>query len=155
MPGFIPFARGSFMMDFVVVAMFAILPILSWSIYLVKVKRNYELHRKVQAVLGFTLLITVSLFEVDVRVNGWRHLALPSPYYYSILFPFLGIHLFFAISTSLLWTVTLWSAWKQFPYPTGPGPYSMKHKKLAWLATGGMFMTSITGWTFYYLAFIA
>jgi putative membrane protein len=73
--------RGSLMLDIVVVAMAVILPVLAYSIYLVRVRRRYELHKRIQLVLAVVLLVTVVLFEADVRINGWRDRAEPSPYY--------------------------------------------------------------------------
>jgi hypothetical protein len=143
------------MLDFVAVAMFLILPILSYSLYLVKVRKNYLAHKRLQIFLGLLLLVAVVLFEVDIRIYGWRHLAEPSPYYATALFPILYIHLFFAISTSLLWIVTILLAIRNFPSVPRPGPHSTLHKRLAWPAAITMYITAITGWTFYWMAFVA
>ena len=143
------------MLDVVTLAMFVIVPILCWSIYQVRVHRRYSLHKKVQIALCVVLLITVVLFEVDVRINGWRHLAKPSPYYHTILFPVLYVHLFFAITTTLLWLVTAINAIRRFEASPQPNEYSATHKILGRLAALDMICTSVTGWTFYYLAFVA
>ncbi len=155
MQGFIPGSRGSFMLDFVSLAMVAILPTLTYSIYLVRVKKAYAIHRRVQLAIGAVLAVAVLLFELELRLSGWRHLATPSPYYDTILFPFLAVHLLFAISTSLLWIITIYTAIKYIPDPPGPCAYSRQHKRLGWAAAIGMYCTSITGWTFYWLAFVA
>lgn len=155
MPGFLPFSRASFMLDFVALAMFLILPLLSWSLFEVRIRRNYLRHKRLQIFLGGLLLVAVVLFEVDIRVNGWRHLAEPSPYYQTLLFPVLYVHLFFACSTSLLWIVTIVSALRNIPNPPRPCPHSTWHKRLARPAAATMFCTAITGWTFYWMAFVA
>ncbi|MFO0947844.1 MAG: DUF420 domain-containing protein [Planctomycetota bacterium] len=155
MPGFLPYSRASFMLDFVAVAMFLILPILTFSIYLVKSRKNYRLHKQLQVFLGALLLVAVALFELDIRIHGWRHLAEPSPYYHTALFPVLYVHLFFAVSTSLLWVVTIVHALRVIPSPPAPGPWSKAHKRLAIPAALTMYTTAITGWTFYYMAFVA
>ena len=67
--------RASLMFDVVFVAMFAVVPLLGWSVWLVKCRRNYRLHKWLQIMLGAILLVTVSLFEVDVRINGWSQRA--------------------------------------------------------------------------------
>ncbi|MGC3968190.1 MAG: hypothetical protein QM775_12715 [Pirellulales bacterium] len=72
MPGFLG-TRASLMLDVVFLAMFAVVPILFWSIYLVRAKRNYRLHKQVQVTLSLVLLVAVTLFEVDMRCyTPWR-----------------------------------------------------------------------------------
>lgn len=153
--GFVPYSRASFMMDFVAVAMAGILPVLAWSVYLVKRHKNYRLHKLVQLSLGTVLLVAVSLFEVDVRLYGWRQNATLSPYYNTILFPFLYFHLLVACTTTVLWIATITLAVRRFPKPPVPGAHSPLHRRLGWAGTIGMFATSITGWTFYWMAFVA
>jgi uncharacterized membrane protein YozB (DUF420 family) len=155
MPGFLPFSRASFMLDVVAMAMVAVVPVMLWSIYLVKYRRQYDLHRRVQTLLGSVLLVAVVLFEVDIRLHGWRHLAQESPYYRTLVNPVLAVHLFFAISTTLLWIYTLAHALRRFARPTLPNEHSRHHRMVARLAAIGMGCTALTGWTFYWLAFVA
>jgi putative membrane protein len=44
---------------------------------------------------------------------------------------------------------------RKFPRPPAPGVHSTSHKFWGWLAAISMSMTAITGWIFYYLAFVA
>ena len=44
---------------------------------------------------------------------------------------------------------------RHFPRPAAPSTYSRQHTFWAWLATLGMTMTAVTGWVFYWLAFVA
>jgi len=155
MPGFIPFATATFMLDLVVLAMIVVLPVLAYSILLVKRKRDYATHRRVQLGLGLVLFVAVLAFATEMRVFGWRHLAADSPYFETILPSVLLVHRTLSISTSVLWIITLVTAWRMFPNPAKPNRFSPRHKVLAWLATGGMFATAFTGWFFYYLAFVA
>ena len=101
LPGFLPFSRASFAIDVVALTTLAVVPLLAWSIYLVRYEKNYALHRKIQLTLAGLLLGAVVLFELEVRIFGWRQFAEPSPFYDTILFPVLYVHLFFAISTPL------------------------------------------------------
>jgi hypothetical protein len=74
--------RASFMLDVVVLAMLAVLPLLAWSIYLVKYRHQYALHKKMQLILAGLLLVAVGAFEVDMRfITDWEERAAPSPYY--------------------------------------------------------------------------
>ena len=152
--------RASFMLDFVALAMIALLPVLGWSIYQVKYRRRYVLHKRVQLVLGVVLLITVGLFEADMRINGWRQRAAASAYstheesvgWIEIS---LGVHLFFAVTTALLWIAVMARALRNFSNPPMPGPHSGWHVRFARLAAYDMVCTAVTGWIFYWLAFVA
>jgi len=171
--------RASIMLDIVFLAMFAILPVLFWSIYLVRSKQMYAWHKRIQVCLGLVLLIAVALFEIDMRfVSGWRDRAMPSPYYGPIhdappiiatifrdllklpevpgaVFQALGIHLIFATTTAVLWVIVISRALLNFPCPPVPGPHSRSHRFWGWIAAWDMLGTSVTGWVFYYLAFAA
>jgi uncharacterized membrane protein YozB (DUF420 family) len=151
--------RASLMLDVVFLAMFLVLPLLGVSIYFVK-RGWYPLHKKMQLVLGVTLLLAVIAFEVDMRfITDWEKLAEPSPYYqvdaWSTVWTALSIHLCFAIPAAFLWGYVIVQALRKFPDPPKPGPHSAAHNRWAWLATGSMVMTAVTGWIFYYLAFVA
>ena len=65
-------SRASIMLDVVFLAMFFVLPVLAWSIWQVKYRRRYALHKRVQLITAAVLLITVVAFEVDMRwISGW------------------------------------------------------------------------------------
>lgn len=159
--GFIPGSRASIMLDIVFLAMFAVIPVMAWSIYLVRYKANYLLHKRIQLGLGLVLLIAVTLFEIDMRfVSGWRDRAELSPYAgqdggWGTVDYSLFVHLFFAVSTAVLWVVVIFRAWKKFPNPPGPNEHSREHMFWARLAAIDMFCTAVTGWIFYWLAFMA
>lgn len=153
--------RGSFMMDLVVLAMVLVLVLLAVSVRLVK-QGKFAGHKKLQLVLGMTLLVAVAAFEVDIQfVSKWRERAEPSPYFEAIRAwscpagVALMVHLCFAVPTALLWVVVITRALRQFPRPPQPGPHSAAHRLWGWLGTGGMLMTAVTGWVFYWLAFVA
>ena len=157
--GFLPW-RASLMLDVVFLAMFAVVPAMAVSIYLVKYHSKFALHKRIQVTLGIVLLLTVTAFEIDMRVNGWRPRAEASPYYAEDwtegwVNRWLMIHLVFAVSTALLWIYVIVQALRKFPNPPVPCEYSPTHKRWARLAAADMTMTALTGWTFYYLAFVA
>lgn len=158
--GLLPF-RGSVMLDFVTIAMFVVLVVMAVSIWLVKARRAYQLHSILQIALGIILLVAVTAFEIDLRfiTKDWTKLAEPSPYYtpagWNAVWISLTIHLCFAIPTPFLWAFVIVRAIWKFPRPITPGVHSREHKNWAWAATVGMVMTAVTGWVFYYLAFVA
>jgi hypothetical protein len=67
----------------------------------------------------------------------------------------LSVHLFFAVSTAILWIVVPLAAWIRFPRPPRPSAHSTWHRRLGWMAAIGLVCTAITGWAFYGLAFVA
>ena len=157
--GFLPW-RASLMLDVVFLAMFAVVPAMAVSIYLVKYHGKFTLHKRIQVTLGIVLLLTVATFEIDMRINGWRPRAEASPYYAEVwtegwVNRWLMIHLVFAVSTALLWIYVIVQALRKFPNPPAPCAYSPTHKRWARLAAADITMTALTGWTFYYLAFVA
>jgi uncharacterized membrane protein YozB (DUF420 family) len=147
--------RASIMLDVVFLAMFAVVPILGWSVWLVKFRRNFTLHKRVQLALGVVLLVAVALFETDMRINGWKGRAEESPYYHTWVEPALTVHLVFAVSTALLWLFVIAQALRRFPSPPAPNDYSLRHMFWARLAAVDMLLTAVTGWFFYWLAFVA
>ncbi len=154
MDGFLPGARGTFMLDLVVCAMALVIPIQMWSIKQARAGK-WQLHRTIQISTSLILLVALIAFEVDIRINGWRHLAEPSAHYESLVFPALYVHLFFAISTPFIWGYTLIKALKQFGNPVTPNDYLSAHRKRGKLSFLFLCLTTLTGWIFYYLAFVA
>jgi len=67
----------------------------------------------------------------------------------------LSIHLFFAISTVLLWIWVVWEALRRFPTPPAPAAHSRRHRVMGRLAAADLLLTSLTGWIFYWFAFVA
>lgn len=155
MGGFLPGSRATFMLDLVAVAMILVLPMMAFAIHLVRQRRNYAAHKKVMTALSLVLGVAVVLFEIEMRLVGWRHLAEPSPYFNSFLFPVLTIHLIFSISTTIILTATVFLAMRRFPTPPSPSEHSSRHKILGRLSAIGLALTSLSGWIFYYVAFIA
>jgi len=159
--GILPFGRGSLMLDVVFVAMFAVVPLLVISVYLVKYQRRYTLHKQLQLAMASVLLVAVLLFEIDIRVNGWESRAEPSPYFDAankFTCPAgisLVVHLSFAVPTLVLWVVVVVQALRKFSNPPAPGAHSRWHARYGMLAAAGMVMTAVTGWLFYWLAFVA
>jgi uncharacterized membrane protein YozB (DUF420 family) len=159
LPGFIPGANGSLMLDFVFAAMFAIVVLLGYSIYAVK-QRKYRLHKWLQLTLGIVLLVAVGAFEIDMRFfTDWEELASQSRYFrageWDAVWISLVIHLCFAVPTPFLWIYVIVAALRRFPNPPTPSPHSANHKFFGWLAVVAMCLTALTGWLFYIIAFMS
>jgi putative membrane protein len=65
------------------------------------------------------------------------------------------VHLIFATTSAVLWTVVTIRAWRNFEKPARPGKHSHSHRRWGWIAALDMVATSVTGWIFYWLAFVA
>ncbi len=153
----------TFMLDFVVCALALIVPLLLWSLWLVKFRRRYLAHKRLQITLGIVLLVAVTAFEVDVQMmhGGWENIVAKQQLSPEVLAakvsavrPWLLIHLVFAITTPLLWITTITLALLRFQDPPLPGPHSRLHKVLGWASTVDITLTSVTGLLFYYVAFV-
>ncbi len=153
--GFLP-TRASFMLDFVCLAMIGIVVVMGISIGLVR-KGKFHAHKRIQITTAIILLATILAFEIDMRfVTDWRTLAEPSPWYASGLVDLmLSVHLMFAIPTPLVWIVTLVQALRKFPDPPRPGAHSGSHRRWGWASVILMNLTAVTGWMFYWVAFVA
>lgn len=155
LPGFLGTRSESFMLDFVVTAMVAVVPLLLLSVLLVKFRQRYAWHKTLQIVLASALLVAVTAFEVEMWLIEWEAFAEPSPYWEFPARGVLWVHLCFAVPTLVLWIWVIVQALRKFPSPPAPNTHSSAHKKTAWVATIGMVMTALTGWLFYYMAFMA
>ncbi len=161
--GFLGF-QASLMLDVVVCALVLVVPWLVFSIYTVKVKRNYRLHKNLQLALAVVLFLAVAAFEVDMQFihGGWENIVNKTPdsprrsgEELASIRTMLYVHLVFAVTTPLLWALTIGLALKRFPSPAAPSVHSGLHKKLGWLSTMDLLLTSVTGLMFYYMAFVA
>jgi hypothetical protein len=147
--------RASVMIDVVVLAMVLVLPLLGWSVWQVRVRRRFVLHKRVQLALAGVLLVAVLAFEVDMRfISGWRERAEPSAFWPVGVWMSLYVHLVFSVSTAFVWLAVVIGALRKMPSPPGPSGYSKWHRRLGWIAVVDMILTAVTGWVFYWLAFV-
>ena len=148
--------RASFGMDLVLVGLIALLPVLAWSIHLVRTRRDYAAHKRLQLVIAATLAAAIVVFEIDVRlVSDWKIRAAPSPYWPVGVGTALAVHLVFAVSSFVLWVWVVWEAWRRFPVPPLPGTHGPRHRVMGRLAAIDLALTAVTGGVFYWLAFVA
>lgn len=157
-PGYDGFlgTRAPLVLDLLFLTMFVVVVVLGWSVYQVKYRRRFKLHKWVQIILGTVLLAAVVVFELDIRTHGWESRAANwiggkprSAVYYALY-----VHLVFAISSVILWPVVIVRAVRHYPNPPGPALHSAWHKRWGWIAAIDMVLTSISGWVFYWLAFV-
>ncbi len=74
--------RASLGMDVVLVGLFATFPLLAWSVHLVRHRRDYAGHKRLQLAIVAALLAAIVVFEVDIRLlSDWKVRAAPSPFW--------------------------------------------------------------------------
>lgn len=148
--------RASLGMDLVLVGLLAVLPLLAWSVHLVKNRRAYAAHKTMQLIIAAALLAAIVAFEIDIRlVSDWRLRAHASPWWPRGVVAALGVHLVFAVSSLVLWVWVLWEAFVRFPVPPAPGSHGPRHRFMARLAAVDLALTACTGCLFYWMAFVA
>lgn len=154
---------ASFMLDVVIVALVLLVPMLAWSIRLAQSGR-YVLHKRVQLVLATVLLLAVAAFEIDLQLvhGGWENVVNKNPDAPRLnagqlakVRNVLWVHLVFAVSTPILWAVTLGLALRHMPAIPAPCDHSRLHRKLGWTSSVDLALTAVTGFAFYYVAFVA
>ncbi|MFE3446011.1 DUF420 domain-containing protein [Nocardia sp. NPDC059180] len=148
--------RASVMMDVLIIVMAAVVAALAWSVYQVTYRRRYELHKRVQLPLGLALLAAIAVFEADIRINGWQDRAagVLGGEVSVAVWTALAVHLVFAVTTVVLWPVVIVRAVRGFGSPPEPGRHSRAHVPWARLAAIDLVMTAVTGWVFYWVAFV-
>ncbi len=149
-------SRASLMLDVLFLAMFVVVAVLLWSVYQVKYRRRYRLHKWVQLTLGLVLLLVVVAFETDMRLYGWEDRAAGAVggQVSCGVWAALCVHLVFALAAVVLWPVVIVMALRNFPVPPQPGAHSRTHIWWARLAAIDMVLVAVTGWVFYWLAFV-
>jgi putative membrane protein len=148
--------RAPLVLDVLFLTMFVVVVVLGWSVFQVKYRRRYRLHKWVQIVLGVVLLAAVIVFELDIRAHGWqeRSAGTIGGEASSTVKTALSIHLVFAVTTVILWPIVIVRALRNYPNPPAPSLHSPWHVRWAWIAAMDMVLTSVTGWIFYWLAFV-
>lgn len=151
---------ASFMLDVVVCALVVVVPLLAFNLFVVKAQHNYRLHKILQLILAAVLFVAVSLFEVDMQLQGGVNGILAKrtrpldPAELASFRQLLVVHLVFAISTVIVWILTVALAMLRFPRPPKPAQHSRIHKILGWLSAVDITGTAVTGLMVYYYGFM-
>jgi uncharacterized membrane protein YozB (DUF420 family) len=155
--------RASIGMDVVLVGLLVLLPVLAWSVALVR-RGRYLAHKRLQLFIVAALFAAIVVFEIDVRLlSDWKARAAGGPpwgtesnaWWPAGVLVALGIHLVFAVTTFVLLAWVVWEAIVRFPSPPTPGTHGPRHRVMARLAAADLVLTAVTGVIFYWLAFVA
>lgn len=157
MDGFVFGSRASIGMDIIVIATLFVLFSTGFAIYK-GMKGDTVYHTKLQKFNSLILLAAVVIFEIDIRLAGWTHRAEASPYYETLVMPFLYVHLCFSIPLFFSWSATSFYAWKIVKMETievGQGQLALRHRRLGRVSFALLTLTALSGAVFYWVSFIA
>jgi len=85
-----------------------------------------------------------------------RELAKDSPYIDATgMWVLLYVHIFFSVTTVIIWAATTFLALKWFSPVPEPNRFSPLHRRLAWISVVDMILTVVTGLLVYYYGFMA
>lgn len=143
--------RALWFMD-VVTLWFGVLPLLMGAAIVLAMRKRYELHKTLQAVLFLLTLVMVVVFEVGVRFSGGflayaEHSSVP----FGALTTLLAVHILIAVAAVGAWAWLLIDSWRRYG-ELGEVPAS--HKGYGKLVYAGMTVTSILGVLIYLLLFV-
>jgi uncharacterized membrane protein YozB (DUF420 family) len=133
-----------FMMDVVVVSLIAVVPLLVLSIVNAK-QGNMELHRKFQWILTITLGVAVVLFEAEMRLVGGIANIMPIERYTLTFRLYLWLHIAIAVTTLVMWVVTLRGAKSNYEKSAMKGDYGSRHRMFGYVCALSLVLTSVTG----------
>ncbi|HHD83792.1 MAG TPA: DUF420 domain-containing protein [Campylobacteraceae bacterium] len=140
--------RGDIIVDTVMLAS-AALPFLLFIAIRFARKERYDLHKWSQITLITIVILLVIALELDIRFGGLYEVIEQSRYYGSdMLTAIFVVHLFFAVSSTLLWLWLIVISAKRYPVH-----FRFPHKKYGLIVFGDVVMTVITGWILYAMVF--
>ena len=148
-------SRAPIIFDIVALFLIAAVPAIIWGVLQASHHKNLKRHRNIQLINCIALLLVISGFELLLRQSNWREAAKISPFYGPGLEEILSIHLICATVALILWLVVPAMAYLKFPHPVRPGRHSKIHRRLGGATVVSTIATALSGWLFYYLAFIA
>lgn len=149
--------RADILVDIVTLSFIVILPVLAISWWLVRSKKDYSSHRKIQLYLGISLGIVVAIFEYDLSASGGIFEITRGGIYEgtAVLNWTIYIHTIFAVLATIIWTGLIITSLIKFGRPPRPNAFSGKHRFFGRVGMIAMIGAAITSPPLYYFGFIA
>jgi len=146
--------RGDLLMDIVILALVAVVPIVFYNWHLARTGR-YPLHKTMQISLAVLLGAVVGLFEYNLRLQGGIFTATAASGYAGTgtLNFWIYFHTFFAITTILVWVGLIVVSLRRFPNPPAPGAFSGRHRFWGRVGMVWMLVTGVTAIPVYVYGF--
>ncbi len=146
--------RADLLMDIVILALVAVVPIVVYNWRLAR-QRRYAQHKSLQITLALLLGAVVALFEYNLRLQGGIFAATAASSYAgtATLNFWIWFHTFFAITTIFIWAGLIVLSIRRFPKPPAPGPFSTTHRLWGRLGMTWMLVTGVTAIPLYIYGF--
>jgi len=146
--------RGDLLMDIVILALVAVVPIVFYNWSLARTGR-YPLHKTMQIWLAVLLGAVVGLFEFNLRLQGGIFEATAASSYAGTgtLNFWIYFHTFFAITTIFIWIGLIVVSLRRFPNPPAPGAFSGRHRFWGRIGMIWMLVTGVTSIPVYIYGF--
>lgn len=146
--------RGDLLMDIVILALVAVVPIVLYNWRLARTGR-YPLHKTMQISLAALLAVVVGLFEVNLRLQGGIFKATEASSFAGTgtLNFWIYFHTFFAITTIFVWIGLIAASLRRFPNPPAPGAFSGTHRFWGRIGMIWMLVTGVTSIPVYIYGF--
>jgi hypothetical protein len=145
--------EADLLMDLLVSAVPVVLLVMyfAWT----KARRSeWTTHRNTQILLSVILGVAVGALELHVAASGGLEPIIGPVEARPGLAVTLKVHLFFAITTSLLWIGLILGSLIKFPSPPKPNDFSRLHRFFGRLGMITMIVTGLTAVAVYILAFV-
>ncbi len=142
-------------MDLVIVSLVVIVPVILYSWFKVR-NYAYQTHKGIQVWLTGILTVVVLLFELDLRLaGGMEELTKESRFFHTPVLDWSTyIHLFFSVTTAIIWIALVIVSLRRFSNPPAPKQgFSRAHKFWGRLGMIWMIMTGLTGLELYIVGF--
>ena len=147
--------RADLLFDLIIVSILFITPtiLFSWS---QARKGRYLRHKRLQILLTLILTVVLILFEMNLKAKGGIFvLTRESRFSETWVLPTaLFVHLFFAISTAVIWVSLLISSLLIFPHPPTPNAFSSSHRFWGRIAILDLILTAVTAVILYAVGFV-
>lgn len=146
--------RADLLMDIVIVALVAVVPIVLWNWHLARSRRWLQ-HKRMQIGLAVLLALVVGLFEYNLRLQGGIFEATRASSYAgtATLNFWIWFHTLFAITTLLVWAGLIVASLRRFPSPPVPGAFSPRHRFWGRIGMLWMLSTGVTSLPVYWYGF--
>jgi uncharacterized membrane protein YozB (DUF420 family) len=147
--------RADWLMDLVIVSLVVIVPALLYSWAKAR-EGEYGRHKRWQLWLTGILTVAILAFEADLRmIGGMEGLTQGSRYFGTPLLDVSTyVHLFFAVSTAVIWIALIVASLRRFDSPPLPGAFSRTHKRWGKIGMIWMIMTGLTGLELYIVGLV-
>jgi len=140
----------------VMVSFLAILPILSGISIIFAIKRSFKLHQFTQFLLFFLTVAALGFFAyLAYYTNSFELFTKSSSIDYTLVLVALVTHAIIAISTVLLWMLSLMYALSDKKRRALPGLYSQSHTKAGKRVFAGIVLTALSAIGIYWMLFLA